>query len=81
VGLREKVKAEHMRATMSGFDDQGLGKAAPMDPPQDYAHGEANQEMHELVVTRMKREPNLSYVESLRARISRAGESLVEAAL
>jgi hypothetical protein len=60
VGLRNAIKAEHMQATMSGLG-QGVDKAAPMDPPQDYAHGEANQELHELVVTRMKREPNLSY--------------------
>jgi hypothetical protein len=60
LALRNAVKAEHMKATMAGYSD-GLGKAAPADPPQDYAHGEANQEMHELVVTRMKREPNLGY--------------------
>jgi hypothetical protein len=64
VGLREKVKAEHMKATMSGFDDERLDKAAalPMDPPQDdVIPGSARQEMHQLVVTRMKREPNLTY--------------------
>jgi hypothetical protein len=42
-GLREKVKAEHLKATMSGYADQGLDKAAPADPAQDddspgYAH-------------------------------------------
>jgi hypothetical protein len=52
VGLREKVKAEHMKATVSGLDDQGLDKAAPlpMDPPQDdVIPGSARQELHQLV--------------------------------
>jgi hypothetical protein len=60
--LREKIKGEHMRATMAGYDDQGLGKAAPMDAIQDDVDpGSAEYELHRLVVTRMKREPNLSY--------------------
>jgi hypothetical protein len=64
VGLREKVKAEHMKATMSGYDDQRLDKAAalPMDPPQDdVIPGSARQDLHQLVVERMKRSPNLTY--------------------
>jgi hypothetical protein len=40
-------------------------KAAPPDPPQDdIVYGEANQELHELVVTRMKKNPALSYEQS-----------------
>jgi hypothetical protein len=40
-------------------------KAAPADPPQDdIVYGEANQELHELVVTRMKKNPALSYEQS-----------------
>jgi hypothetical protein len=38
-----------------------LVKAAPPDPPQDDVEpGSANQELHELVVTRMKKNPRLS---------------------
>jgi hypothetical protein len=59
--LREKIKAEHMQATMAGYGD-GLGKAAPLDPSQDdVSPGAANQELHQLVVTRMKNNPRLSY--------------------
>jgi hypothetical protein len=58
--LRNAIKAEHMSATMSAHDGGELGKAAPMDAVQDDV-GTANQEMHELVITRMKREPNLTY--------------------
>jgi hypothetical protein len=59
--LRNAVKREHLAATMSGYDE-GLGKAAPMDAIQDdVPPGSANQELHELVVTRMKLEPNLTY--------------------
>jgi hypothetical protein len=66
-GLREKIKNEHMRATISGFDDDGLDKAAalPMDPPQDdVIPGSARQELHQLVVERMKRSPILTYERS-----------------
>jgi hypothetical protein len=59
--LREKIKSEHMQATMSGYGN-GLDKAPPPDPSQDYASpGSANYELHSLVVARMKREPKLSY--------------------
>jgi hypothetical protein len=61
--LRNAVKSEHMRASMAGVQDQGeMGKVAPADEVQDdVPPGSANQELHELVVTRMKREPNLTY--------------------
>jgi hypothetical protein len=59
--LRNAIKDEHMRATMAGQGDE-LGKAAPMDAIQDDVDpGSAEYELHRLVVTRMKREPNLSY--------------------
>jgi hypothetical protein len=64
VSLRNAVKDEHMRATTSGFDDERLDKAAalPMDPPQDdVVPGSARQDLHELVVERMKRQPHLTY--------------------
>jgi hypothetical protein len=62
--LREKIKAEHLRASMAAVQDRGeLGKAAaPMDPKQDdVSPGSANYDLHQLVVARMKREPGLSY--------------------
>jgi hypothetical protein len=62
VSLRNAVKAEHMKATMSGYADQGLGKAAPADEVQDdVTPGSADLELHSLAVARMKREPGLSY--------------------
>jgi hypothetical protein len=84
--LRNAIKAEHMRATMSGHD-QGLGKAAaPADAVQDDVDpGSAEYELHSLVVTRMKNEPNLSYQQaftheylapanrSLKERVTSAG--------
>jgi hypothetical protein len=63
--LRNAVKAEHMRATMAGVGD-GLGKAAaPPDPSQDFVDPSArtpaaHAELDQLVIARMKREPNLS---------------------
>jgi hypothetical protein len=66
--LRNAVKDEHMRATMSGYGDAvaaSYDKVAPPDPAQDdITYGEANQELHELVVTRMKKNPALSYEQS-----------------
>jgi hypothetical protein len=61
--LREKIKTEHLRASMAAVQDQGeLGKAAPADPKQDdISPGSADLELHSLVVARMKREPGLSY--------------------
>jgi hypothetical protein len=78
VGLREKVKAEHLKATMSGFDDQGLGKAAPMDEIEDdVSPGAAEYELHRRVVERMKLEPNLSYQRSfVREYLDPANRSL-----
>jgi hypothetical protein len=84
--LRNAIKAEHMRATMAGHD-QGLGKAAaPADAVQDDVDpGSAEYELHSLVVTRMKNEPNLSYQQaftheylapanrSLKERVTSAG--------
>jgi hypothetical protein len=59
--LREKIKAEHMSATMAG-----VGKAAPPDPEQDDVSPSARtpaaaEELDRLVVTRMKNNPGLSY--------------------
>jgi hypothetical protein len=61
--LREKIKAEHMRASMAAVQDRGeLGKAAPADALQDdVSPGSAHDELNELVMTRMKNEPRLSY--------------------
>jgi hypothetical protein len=61
--LREKIKTEHLRASMAAVQDQGeLGKAAPADAIQDdVTPGSADLELHGLVVARMKREPGLSY--------------------
>jgi hypothetical protein len=62
VGLRNAVKAEHMKATMSGYAGQGLDKAAPADPAQDdVSPGSADLELHRLVVEHMKSNPGLSY--------------------
>jgi hypothetical protein len=65
VSLRNAVKAEHMRATMAGVTKA----AAPPDAEQDYVSPSARtpaaaEELDRLVVTRMKREPNLSYEQS-----------------
>jgi hypothetical protein len=63
--LRNAVKSEHMASTMAGANGDGLGKAAPPDEVQDdVSPGVANQELHELVVTRMKNNPKLSYEQS-----------------
>jgi hypothetical protein len=65
--LREKIKAEHLRASMAaGLGDGELGKAAaPMDAVQDYVSpGAATAELERLVVTRMKNNPKLSYQQS-----------------
>jgi hypothetical protein len=61
--LREKIKAEHLRASMAAVQDQGdLGKAAPADALQDdVSPGSANYELHQLIVARMKNNPRLSY--------------------
>jgi hypothetical protein len=60
--LRNAIKDEHMRATMAGLGDGELGKAAPPDAVQDdVSPGSAHDELNELVVARMKREPKLSY--------------------
>jgi hypothetical protein len=62
VSLRNAVKAEHMNATMSGYADQGLDKAAPPDPAQDdITPGSADLELHSLAVAHMKSNPGLSY--------------------
>lgn len=85
--LRNAIKAEHMRATMAGLGDGELGKAAaPADAVQDDVDpGSAEYELHSLVVTRMKNEPNLSYQQaftheylapanrSLKERVTSAG--------
>jgi hypothetical protein len=60
--LREKIKSEHMRATMAG-----VAKAeAPPDAEQDYVSPSARtpaaaEVLDRLVVTRMKNNPKLSY--------------------
>jgi hypothetical protein len=64
-GLREKIKNEHLSATMAGVGD-GVGKAAPADEEQDYVSPSARtpaaaEELDRLVVTRMKSDPKLSY--------------------
>jgi hypothetical protein len=69
--LREKIKSEHLAATMSGHavaatHGDGLGKAAPADPEQDYVSPSARtpaaaEELDRLVVARMKGDPKLSY--------------------
>jgi hypothetical protein len=62
--LREKIKTEHLRASMAAVQDQGeLGKAAaPMDEVQDYVSpGSASDELDRLIITRMKNDPKLSY--------------------
>jgi hypothetical protein len=64
VSLRNAVKAEHMRSTMAGLGE-GLGKAAPADALQDYVSpGSARGELEQLVITRMKNNPKLSYQQS-----------------
>jgi hypothetical protein len=56
-GLREKVRNEHLGASMGA-----VAKAAPPDALQDdVSPGSANYELHRLVVTRMKNNPRLSY--------------------
>jgi hypothetical protein len=54
--LRNAVKAEHMRATMSGLGGGELGKAAaPADPPDPI--GSAHDEMADLVAAYMATHP------------------------
>jgi hypothetical protein len=87
VSLREKIKNEHLSATMSAHAEGAVDKAAaPMDAVQDDVDpGSAEYELHRLVVTRMKREPGMSYARaftheylapenrSLKARVSSEG--------
>jgi hypothetical protein len=62
VALRNSIKSEHLSHTMAAQGGSELGKVAPPDPKQDdIPPGSANLEMHQLVVARMKREPELSY--------------------
>jgi hypothetical protein len=63
--LRNAIKAEHMRATMAGYD-QGLGKAAaPPDALQDdVSPSSAHDELNERVMAHMKANPKLSYEQS-----------------
>jgi hypothetical protein len=62
VSLRNAIKSEHLRATMAGANGDGLDKAAPADAVQDdVSPGSANYDLHQLVVTRMKNNPRLSY--------------------
>jgi hypothetical protein len=64
VSLRNEVKNEHLQSTMSGYD-QGLGKAAPPDPPQDeVSYGSAHDEMDRLVAAHQKANPTLSREQS-----------------
>jgi hypothetical protein len=63
--LRAEINREHLAASMSGHSD-GLGKAAPPDPEQDYVDPSARtpaaaEILDRLVVTRMKSNPKLSY--------------------
>jgi hypothetical protein len=62
VSLRNAVKSEHMRATMAGYGDGELGKAAAPDALQDDVDsGSAEYELHRRVIVRMKNEPGISY--------------------
>jgi hypothetical protein len=84
--LRNAIKAEHMSATMSAHAEGGIGKAAPPDALQDDVDpGSAEHALHQLVVTRMKNEPGMSYARaftreylapenrSLKARVTSEG--------
>jgi hypothetical protein len=60
--LRNAIKDEHMRATMAGLGGGEVGKAAPPDAVQDdVSPGSAHDDLNDLVMTRMKNEPKLSY--------------------
>jgi hypothetical protein len=66
-GLRAEINREHLGASMAAVHGHGeLGKAvAPPDPAQDYVSpGPAHDELNELVMTRMKSDPKLSYHQS-----------------
>ena len=78
-GLRNAVKAEHMRSTMAGVSD-GVAKAAPPDALQDDVDsGSAEHELHRLTVTRMKNEPGISYQRAFtREYLDPANRSLKE---
>jgi hypothetical protein len=88
VSLREKIKSEHMRATMSAHAEGEVGKAAPpdpeQDPEQDYVSPSARtpaaaDELDRLVVTRMKNNPGLSREQAfVREYLSPANRSLKE---
>ena len=62
-GLRAEINREHLGASMAAVHGHGLGKAAaPPDPSQDHvSSGPANDKLNELVMTRMKSDPKLSY--------------------
>jgi hypothetical protein len=85
VGLRNAVKAEHMRHTMAGVGD-GVGKAAaaPADPSLDYVDPSARtpaaaEVLDRLVVTRMKNNPKLSYQQAFTTEyLAPANRSLKE---
>ena len=61
--LRTEINREHLGASMASLHGHGLGKAvAPPDPSQDYVSpGPAHDELNDLVMTRMKSDPKLSY--------------------
>ena len=65
-GLRAEINREHLGASMAAVDGHGLGKAAaPPDPSRDYVSpGPAHDELNNLVMTRMKSDPKLSYQQS-----------------
>jgi hypothetical protein len=80
--LREKIKSEHMRATMSAHAEGELGKAAPPDEVQDFVDPSARtpaaaEVLDRLVVTRMKNNPRLSYQQAFTTEyLSPANRSL-----
>ena len=65
-GLREKVRNEHLGASMAAVHGHGeLGKAAAPDPSQDYVSpSSGNDELDKLIITRMKNDPKLSYAQA-----------------
>jgi hypothetical protein len=83
-GLRAEINREHLGASMAAVRGHGeLSKAAaPPDPSQDYVDPNArtpaaHAELDQLVVTRMKREPNLSYAQAFtREYLAPANRSL-----
>jgi hypothetical protein len=61
-GLRDKVRNEHLGASMAAVSGQGVSKAAPADAPQDYVSpSSGSDELDKLIITRMKNNPKLSY--------------------